>query len=95
MKTANDEVMQDKFRFEWVFINTPGIATMSRALRLCLRPEEVRGGLHQYLRFDRMVLWGIKKPQALTTLKVGVRFMLGGDIVSDVNWNNAPITFTN
>ena len=95
MKTANDEVMHDKFRFEWVIINTQGIATMSRALRLWLRPEEVRGGLHQYLCFDRMVLWGIKKPQALKSLKVGVRFLNGVDIVSDVNWNNAAVTFTN
>ena len=95
MKTANDEVMHDKFRFEWVIINTPGIATMSRALRLWLRPEEVRGGLHQYLCFDRMVLWGIKKPQALKSLKAGVRFLNGVDIVSDVNWNNAAVTFTN
>ena len=95
MKSANDEVMHDKFRFEWVITNTPGIAIMSRVLRLWLRPEEVRGGLHQYLRFDRMVLWGIKKPQALQSLKVGVRYLHGGDIVSDVNWNNASIVFTN
>ncbi|MBR3467354.1 MAG: hypothetical protein IKH15_09065 [Bacteroidales bacterium] len=95
MRTANDEVMRDKFRLEWVITNAPGYTTMSRTLRLWLRPEEVRGGLHQYLRYDRMSLWGIAHPEQLKSLKVGVRFLHGGNAVADVDWSHAPITFSN
>lgn len=95
MRTANDEVMHDKFRLEWLVTNAPGYTSMRRALRLWLRPEEVKGGNPQYLRFDRMSLWKMKHPEKLNTLKVGVRFLLGGDPVSEVDWDKAPITFTN
>ena len=95
IRTANDEVMHDKFSLEWVITNAPGYRTMSRALRLWLRPEEVRGGLHQYLRYDRMSLWKIKHPEKLQSLKVGVRFLHNGNTVSDVDWSHSPISFHN
>lgn len=95
MRTANDEVMHDKFRLEWVITNAPGYRTMGRALRLWLCPEEVRGGLHQYLRYDRMSLWEIMHPEKLQSLKVGVRFLHNGNPVSDVDWDHTPITFHN
>lgn len=95
IRTANDEVMHDKFSLEWVITNAPGYRTMSRALRLWLRPEEVRGGLHQYLRYDRMSLWRIKHPEKLQSLKVGVRFLHNGNTVSDVDWSHSPISFHN
>lgn len=95
MRTANDEVMHDKFSLEWVITNAPGYRKMSRALRLWLRPEEVNGGEQQYLRYDRMSLWGIKQPEKLRSLKVGMRFLQNDNPVSDVDWDHAPITFFN
>lgn len=95
MRTANDEVMHNKFRLEWIVTNAPGYTSMRRALRLWLRPEEVNGGEPQYLRFDRMSLWKMKQPEKLQSLKVGLRFLQDGYPVSDVDWNNAPITFRN
>lgn len=95
MRTANDEVMHDKFRLEWVITNAPCYRKMSRALRLWLRPEEVNGGEQQYLRYDRMSLWGIKQPDKLRSLKVGMRFLQNDNPVSDVDWDHAPITFFN
>ena len=65
VKTANDEVMRKKFRLEWIVTNIPNNPVLGRKLRLWLKPEEVNEGLHQYLRFDRVHLWGVKEPEAV------------------------------
>lgn len=91
MKRANDEVMRNKFRFEWLVTNTPDVGVMRRRLRIWLKPEEVGAGLRQYLRFDRVLLWGVREPMKEKMLLVAVRFTDGSEIVGEADWEN-PLT---
>ena len=49
IRSANDEVLRSKFRFEWIIKFPKNAKTMNRRLRVWLKPEEVGGGMHQYL----------------------------------------------
>ena len=95
IKRANDEVLKKKFRFEWVVYHQPQGAYMSRKLRLWLNTEKTGKGLHQYLRYDRMLLWGFKNPGSLKRLFVSVRFLDGDTIVSDCNFEKPLIAYVN
>lgn len=93
MKSANDEIMRQKFRLEWIVTNIPQNPVMGRALRLWLKPEEVGEGMNQYLRFDRVLLWGIKEPERNGSLKVGIQFLCGEKIILPIDWEHPLITF--
>ena len=58
IKAANDEILRQKFRLEWAVTFSTDYTNMTRRLNIWLKPEEVGGGLHQYLRYDRVHLWG-------------------------------------
>ena len=95
VKSANDEVLKSKFRIEWRYFFSADSPYMSRILHLHLRPEEVGGGLWQYLRFDRAHLWGIATPEKQKRLRVGVRFLNKGKVILPVDWAHPAIIFCN
>lgn len=95
IKSANDEVMRRKFQLEWIVTNIPENTVFTRKLRLLLKPEEVGEGLRQYLRFDRVTLWGIAEPEKVQNLKVGIRFFAQGKLLAPIDWAHPLITYQN
>lgn len=95
LKEANDEVLRSKFRFEWVVRYTPASAAMSRRLRVWLKPEGVDGRFHQYLRFDRIHLWGIAHPEKLKWLHFGVRWYQAEKVSCDFDKQKPLISYAN
>ncbi len=95
VKKANDEVLRQKFRLEWLVSHLPNERVMHRSLRLWLCPEEVGGGLYQYLRYDRVHLWGVPFPEKQQSLRIAVGFYDGCTEVCAPNWNHPLITYSN
>lgn len=95
MKSANDEVLRQKFRFEWIVSCHPKDGALRRMMRLWLCPEEVGGGLHQYLRYDRVHLWGIPQPEKQESLRVAIGFYDGDTAILAPDWENPLITYSN
>jgi hypothetical protein len=95
IKHANEEVLRSKFSLEWLVINSAFTDTMTRRLRIWFKPEEVGGGQHQYLRFDRMHAWGIPNPESMKELFFGIRWWNAGTIVCDLDKNHPLLTFSN
>ena len=87
--------MRKKFRLEWIVTNIPNNPVLGRKLRLWLKPEEVNEGLHQYLRFDRVHLWGVKEPEAVKELKIGIQFYRGEQILNTIDWEHPLINYLN
>ena len=75
IKSANDEVLKSKFDLEWMIGFEPDREYMTRKLRLILKPESLGGLNHQYLKSERVALWGID-PDKCKRIVVGVRFIL-------------------
>ena len=95
IKAANDEILKSKFRFEWVVAFSPDRASMSRYLNIWFKPEEVGGGLHQYLRYDRVHLWGVPNPEEKKGLFIHIRFKNGDEIVEPSTMNKPLVTYLN
>ena len=95
VKAANDEILKVKFRFEWVVNFSPEFNCMTRRLNIWLKPEEVGGELHQYLRYDRVHLWGVPNPEKQLHLYVFIRFMNGDSIVEPSLMAKPIITYLN
>lgn len=95
IKSANDETLRSKFRLEWIVKQNSSHETMSRRLRVWLKPEEVGGGLYQYLRYDRIHLWGIAEPENLDNLYIGIRWKCGDKVVNDIDKTHPTITYSN
>lgn len=95
LKTANDEILKVKFRFEWVVTFSPDYTFMSRRLNVLLKPEEVGGGLHQYLRYDRVHLWGVPHPETQRHLYVYIRFCYNEKIIKPSTMDKPIITYLN
>ena len=94
IKAANDEILKVKFRFEWQVIFSPDYI-MTRRLNLWLKPEEVGGGLHQYLRYDRVHLWGVPNPEKQLHLFIYIRFKRGDEVIEPSTMENPIITYLN
>lgn len=62
---ANNEVLRDKFRLEWRVSAPEGTEYFSRRICLNLLPEITGEGLHQYLMYDRVRMWGFSDPASL------------------------------
>ena len=75
IKSANDEVLKSKFDLEWMIGFEPDREYVTRKLRLILKPESLGGLNHQYLKSERVALWGID-PDKCKRIVVGVRFLL-------------------
>lgn len=68
---------------------------MTRRLNLWLKPEEVGGGLHQYLRYDRVHLWGVPNPEKQLHLFIYIRFKRGDEVIEPSTMENPIITYLN
>lgn len=68
---------------------------MTRRLNLWLKPEEVGGGLHQYLRYDRVHLWGVPNPEKQLHLFLYIRFKRGDEVIEPSTMENPIITYLN
>ena len=88
IRTANDEVLRKKFTLEWIVVNKPASPYMKRMLRVALKPEQIGGGLHQYLRFDRLRVWGVSNPERLRNIFIGIRWRNGDECVQDLDKQN-------
>ena len=95
IKAANDEILKVKFRFEWQVLFSPDYTYMTRRLNLWLKPEEVGGGLHQYLRYDRVHLWGVPNPEKQLHLFIYIRFKRGDEVIEPSTMENPIITYLN
>ena len=95
VKCANDEILKVKFRLEWVVNFSPEYSNMSRKLNVWLKPEELGGGLHQYLRYDRLHLWGVNNPEEKQHIFVYIRFKQEGNVIEPVTLEKPIITFLN
>lgn len=94
VKSAYDEVMREKFRVEWIIDYDPSAPYMHRMLRLWLRPEEL-GGLHQYLKFERVDSWKIPELMQQRVLRVSLLFKNGDNIVGNDDTRRTIMTFEN
>lgn len=74
VKTANDDVLRDKFALEWLVRYQPGNDYMRRSLRLNLKPEEIGGKCHGYVRYERVLAWGVANPSSVKSLSLAVSF---------------------
>lgn len=81
---ANNEVLRDKFRLEWLISAPDGSDYFSRRICLNLLPEISGEGLHQYLMYDRVRMWGFEDPANIRWLEFGLRFLLNGKEVETI-----------
>lgn len=95
IKAANDEILRQKFRLEWAVNFSPEYGSMTRRLNIWLKPEEVGGGLHQYLRYDRVHLWGVPHPEQQQHLFIYIRFKNGDKVVGQSYDERPLITYLN
>ena len=95
IKAANDEVLKIKFRPEWVIRYSPEYSTMSRSLRLWLKPEDLDGNNHEYLRYDRVHLWGVPSPETQQHLRLSVEFAGSKGMIASSGLDTPLITYVN
>lgn len=95
VKAANDEILKVKFRFEWQVTFSPQYTCMTRRLNVWLKPEEVGGELHQYLRYDRVHLWGVANPEKLHKLFIYIRYKRNDEVVEPSTMDKPIITYLN
>lgn len=95
VKAANDEILKVKFRFEWQVTFSPQYTCMTRRLNVWLKPEEVGGELHQYLRYDRVHLWGVANPEKLHKLFIYIRYKRYDEVVEPSTMDKPIITYLN
>ncbi len=95
IRTANDEVLRRKFSLEWIVVNDPASPFMKRMLRIALKPEQTGGGLHQYLRYDRLRAWGVTNPEELRNLFIGIRWRNANDCVQDLDKRYPLLVYAN
>lgn len=95
LRHADDEVLRQKFRLEWIITCRNGAKALRRSLHLWLKPEEVGGGLNQYLRYERVRLWGITNPGKIRSLTIGLKFWNNGNIIKDIDRDKPLILYCN
>lgn len=94
IRSANDAVLKSKFALEWVIGFEPEAEYMTRKLRLILKPESLGGLNHQYLKFERVRLWGIAHPENVKRLIVGVRFLQDAAVVSEPDFGHPILEYS-
>lgn len=95
IKAANDEILKVKFRLEWAVSFSPELNSMCRKLNVWFKPEEVGGELYQYLRYDRVHLWGVPNPEKQEHLFLYIRFLRNGKIVAPETMAQPIVTYLN
>ena len=95
IRTANNEVLRKKFSLEWIVVNGLTSTFMKRMLRVTLKPEQIGGELHQYLRYDRLRAWGVPNPEELRNIFIGIRWRNTNDCVKDLDKQNPLFVYAN
>lgn len=92
IQEANNQELRQKFTLEWLVLRDETARSTRLRLRVRYRPELTGEGMHQYLRHDRLSLWGL---QPHDTVRFSLRFMLGDEVLQEASPRNAFATFTN
>lgn len=95
IRHANRRALKEKFSSEWLINYADYYDTMSRRLRLGLKPERGNDGMRQYLSYERIESWGFTSPEKIARLKVSLRFKDGGRLVQDVDFEHPILTYSN
>ena len=96
LQGADKLARKDKFEFEWL-INYSGYHNqLTRQLRLHLKPEEIGGGLKQYLGYDRLRdFWEIDSPETIGRLVFDLRFKNGTKIIQGADFSKPLLAYIN
>lgn len=102
IREADEQVTDTKkFRVEWIVNFPPESATMTRRLRLALKPEkqwirtEKNLSLHPYISHERLRRWGMSSPEECSWLYVGIRWFEGNKVVKDLDYRHPIVAFSN
>lgn len=76
IRTADKKANKDKFDFEWLLTYAPAEGTMTRTLRVKLKPETA-GENRQYLSYERLREWGLDEPENESSIEITLRFANG------------------
>lgn len=96
VKTANDDVLRDKFALEWLVRHQSGDDYMRRSLRLNLKPEEIGGTCHSYVRYERVLAWGVADPSSVKSLSFAVSFEDGkGHVLVGADFDHPVLSCIN
>lgn len=80
----NREVIQGKLNSEWIITTSPYQQdTISKSLRVKLRPERVDGEKRWFLSRERAEEWGFRIHGDLTEITLSARFYLEGSALPD------------
>lgn len=95
LRNANKRALRDKFNCEWIINYADYYETMSRRLKLGLRPERGMSGQRQYLSYERLESWGFDDPGTIARIKISLQFRSDGEIVKSADFDNPILTYSN
>lgn len=95
IKTANKKALKEKFNCEWLINYAKFYETMSRRLKVSLRPERGNSGLKQYLSYERLENWGFKNPETISRIKISLRYSDNKEIVKPENFDDPLLIYSN
>ena len=95
LRSANRRALRDKFNCEWIINYADFYETMSRRLRLGLRPERGASGQRQYLSYERLESWGFENPGEIARIKISLQFSCDGDIIKPADFDSPVLTYSN
>lgn len=89
---ADRKAKKEKFDFEWIIYYNASQGLMTRHLRVKPKPEEIGGGLRQYIGYDRLRKnWGVEHPENIGRIRFYLRFKCEGICVKDENCDQEPL----
>ncbi len=95
LRSANRRALRDKFTCEWIINYADFYETMSRRLKLGLRPERGSSGQRQYLSYERLESWGFEKPCEIARINIALQFTCDGEIIKPADFGTPILTYSN
>lgn len=95
LQNANRRALRYKFSCEWLISYASFYETMSRRLKLELKPERGTNGDRQYLSYERLESWDFEHPETIARIKISIRFLCNGVIIKDTDFENPVLTYSN
>lgn len=95
LRSANKRALRDKFACEWIINYADFYETMSRRLKLGLRPERGLSGQRQYLSYERLESWGFEKPWEIARINIALQFSCDGEIIKPADFGTPILTYSN
>lgn len=95
LQNANRRALRDKFSCEWLINYANFYETMSRRLKLGLKPERGANGERQYLSYERLESWKFDHPETIARIKISLRFLCDSEIIKDTDFDNPVLTYSN